>query len=102
VARKTKIEKLNSNPRGNKRGPKAPIAQIAKELGLSETAVKAAFEANRPAPGTKPTDANKNGLAASLGITRAQLDALMDEYRHAGPPAAGAATAQSGSSTSAS
>jgi AraC-like DNA-binding protein len=84
------------------RGPKAPIAQIAKELGLSETAVKAAFEANRPAPGTKPTDANKNGLAASLGITRAQLDALMDEYRHAGPPAAGAATAQSGSSTSAS
>ena len=78
-------------PQGGQRGPKPPIAQIAKELGLSKATVKAAFEANRPAPGTKPTDANKNGLAASLGITRAQLDALMDEYRPA---------PQSGSTTS--
>ncbi|MGI9186890.1 MAG: hypothetical protein ACR2J9_05130, partial [Gaiellales bacterium] len=66
----------------------------------SQTAVKAAFEANRPAPGTKPTEANKNGLAASLGITRAQLDALMDEYRPAGPPPADAPAQSGGSTTS--
>jgi protein-disulfide isomerase-like protein with CxxC motif len=78
-------------PQGGQRGPKPPIAQLANELGLSPTVVKAAFEANRPAPGTKPTDANKNAIAAALGITRAQFDALMDEYRSAAPkaPAAG-------------
>ena len=27
MARKTRLEKLNSNPRGNKRGPKAPTAK---------------------------------------------------------------------------
>ena len=81
-------------PRGEHRAPRPPIAQIAKETGKTEAEVKAAFEANRPAPGQRPSDAQKAAVAAALGISPAQLDSLMREYgpQH-GPGTDGARTA---------
>ena len=66
---------------GPKHGPRLPIAQIAKETGKTEAEVKAAFEANRPAEGQRPTDAQRAATAAALGISTAQLDALMHQGR---------------------
>ena len=66
---------------GGKRDPHPPIAQIAKATGKSETEVRSAFEANRPAPGQRPSDAQKAATAAALGISTSQLDALLHQGR---------------------
>ena len=65
---------------GPKHGPRLPIAQIAKETGKTEAEVKAAFAANRPAEGQRPTDAQRAATAAALGISTERLDALLQEY----------------------
>ena len=87
---------------GPKHGPRLPIAQIAKETGKTEAEVKAAFEANRPAEGQRPTDAQKAATAAALGISTDRLDALMQEYggkRDPHPPIAQIAKATGKSET---
>ena len=43
--------------------------------------MKAALDANRPAEGQRPTDAQKASLASALGISVAQLDGLMHPGR---------------------
>ena len=68
-----------------------PFAAIATELGVDVATVKAAFKANRPAEGQRPTTAQREAVATALGTTVAKLDAIMKEYRSAAPkaPAAG-------------
>jgi hypothetical protein len=57
-----------------------PFAAIAKELGVDVATVKAAFKANRPAEGQRPTAAQREAVAAALGTTAAKLDAIMKEH----------------------
>ncbi|CAF0982080.1 unnamed protein product [Adineta ricciae] len=71
--------------------PKRPVADIARDLGITADQFVACFNGVTPAPrGSKPTDdqvhANKQHLLSCLqqanpSITNEKLDAVMDKYR---------------------
>lgn len=66
-----------------------PVAQVAKELGVTPEQFRAAFRKVRPArPGEQPTEAqrqaNRKVLSESLGVSPERLDQVMDKYRPGG------------------
>jgi len=66
------------------RGP--PIAEIAKELGVTPEKLREAFAKARPAPpGERPSDEqrreNRKILADALGVSPEKLDEVLDKYR---------------------
>src|SRR5260221_583320 len=65
-----------------------PVAQVARELGVTPEQFRAAFRKVHPAPrGERPTEAqrqaNRKVLSESLGVSPERLDAVMDKYRPA-------------------
>lgn len=66
-----------------------PVAQIAKELGVTPEQFRAAFQKVHPAgPGERPTQeqriANRTALSQALGVSPERLDEVMDKYRPGG------------------
>ena len=66
-----------------------PVAQVAKELGVTPEQFRAAFRKVHPAgPGQQPTDAQRNAnrriLSVSLGVSPERLEWVMDKYRLGG------------------
>ena len=66
-----------------------PVAAVARELGVTPEAFRAAFRLVTPAaPGALPTDAqrehNRKVLAEALGVSPELLDTVMDKYRPGG------------------
>lgn len=66
-----------------------PVAQVAKELGVTPEQFRAAFRKVHPAgPGRQPTEAqrrqNRKVLSESLGVSPERLDEVMDKYRPGG------------------
>ncbi len=66
-----------------------PVAQVAKELGVTPEQFRAAFRKVHPAgAGQQPTEAqrqaNRKVLSESLGVSPERLDQVMDKYRPGG------------------
>lgn len=66
-----------------------PVAQIAKELGVTPEQFREAFKKVRPAPaGQEPTPEqrrrNRQVLSEALGVSPERLDEVMDKYRPGG------------------
>ena len=66
-----------------------PVAQIAKELGVTPQQFREAFKKVQPArAGQEPTDEqrqrNRKVLSEALGVSPERLDEVMDKYRPGG------------------
>jgi hypothetical protein len=70
-------------------GPGRPdLSALAKDLGVSESKLQAAMQANRPAAGGAPTDMAA-GLAKALGLSESKVQSALDANRPSGAPSGG-------------
>jgi hypothetical protein len=78
-------------------GRAAPdLSGLAKTLGVSEAKLRAAMEATRPAPGSRPTSDRSAALAEKLGLSASKVRAAMKGFMpRGGPPPSSSSSAQS-------
>jgi hypothetical protein len=79
----------SNQPAGQQGGGQAPdFSALAKELGVSEAKLQEAMEANRPSPGTQPSDLAAS-LASALGLSESKVSAALKDFMPAGGPPSG-------------
>jgi biotin operon repressor len=81
----------SSNQPAAQQGQPPDFSALAKKLGVSESKLQKAMQANRPQPGAQPSGMAAS-LAKALGISEAKVSAALKDFMpQGGPPSGGQA-----------